>query len=93
MDPVASTAGTMVIPRGVRNPHAALLLADFILSQEGQEILADADYFPVRPDVPPKEILASVIPQRAGVPELFISSDQLNEYTESSQKIFDEMFR
>ena len=54
MDPVASTAGTMIIPRGVRNPHAALLLADFILSQEGQEILAAADYFPVRPDVPPR---------------------------------------
>ena len=69
MDPVASTAGTMIIPRGVRNPHAALLLADFILSQEGQQILADADYFPVRSDVPPKDVLASVIPaarRRAG---------------------------
>jgi len=93
MDPVASTAGTMIIPRGVRNPHAALLLADFILSPEGQQILADADYFPVRPDVPPKDVLASVIPARAGVPELFISSDRLNEYTESSAKVFDDMFR
>ena len=93
MDPVASTAGTMIIPKGVRNPHAALLLADFILSKEGQQILAEADYFPVRPDVPPKDVLASVIPARAGVPELFVSSDQLNEYTESSAKIFDDMFR
>jgi iron(III) transport system substrate-binding protein len=93
MNPVPSTAGTMIIPRGVRNPHAALLLAEFILSQEGQQILAGADYFPVRADVPPKEVLASVIPARAGVPELFISSDQLNQYTESSQKVFDEMFR
>jgi ABC-type Fe3+ transport system substrate-binding protein len=93
MDPVASTAGTMIIPKGVRNPHAALLLADFILSREGQEILASADYFPVRPDVPPKDGLTSVIPERAGVRELFVSSDQLNEYTESSQKVFDELFR
>ena len=93
MDPVASTAGTMIVPRGVRNPHAALLLADFILSKEGQQILADAEYFPVRPDVPPKDVLASVIPARAGVPELFVGSDKLNEYTESSAKIFDEMFR
>lgn len=93
MDPVASTAGTMIIPRGVRHPHAALLLADFILSQEGQQILANADYFPVRLDVAPKDVLASVIPEHAGVPELFVSSDKLNQYTESSQKIFDEMFR
>jgi ABC-type Fe3+ transport system substrate-binding protein len=93
MDPVPSTAGTMIIPRGARNPHAALLLAEFILSQEGQQILAGADYFPVRPDVPPNDVLAAVIPARAGVPELFISPDQLNEYTESSAKIFDEVFR
>lgn len=93
MDPVPSTAGTMIIPKGVRNPHAALLLAEFILSPEGQQIFANADYFPVRPDVPPKDSLASVIPERAGVPELFISSDQLNDYTESSAKVFDELFR
>ena len=50
----------MVIPKGVRHPHAALLLADFILSKEGQQILAKADYFPSRADVAPKEALASV---------------------------------
>jgi len=93
MDPVPSTAGTMVIPKGVRHPHAAMLLADFILSQEGQQILAGADYFPVRSDVQPKPALAPVIPQRAGVPELFITPDQLNRYTASSQKIFEELFQ
>ena len=93
MDPVPSTAGTMVIPKGVRHPYAALLLADFILSREAQQILADAEYFPARADVAPKDVLASVIPARAGVPELFLSPDRLNEYTESSQKIFEELFR
>jgi ABC-type Fe3+ transport system substrate-binding protein len=93
MNPVPSTAGTMVIPKGVRHPNAALLLADFMLSQEGQQIFADAEYFPVRSDVAPKPALASVIPQRAGVPELFITPDQLNHYTPSSQKIFEELFQ
>ena len=93
MDPVPATAATMIVPRGVKRPHAALLLADFILSREGQEILAKADYFPSRPDVPPKEGLASVIPARAGVREQFLSSDQLNRNTEKSQKIFEDMFR
>ena len=37
LEPVPSTAGTMVVPKGVRHPHAAMLLADFILSKEGQE--------------------------------------------------------
>ncbi len=93
MDPVPATAATMIVPKGVKRPHAALLLADFILSKEGQEILAKADYFPSRPDVAPKEGLASVIPARAGVREQFLSSDQLNQNTEKSQKIFEEMFR
>jgi iron(III) transport system substrate-binding protein len=83
----------MVVPKGVRHPFAAMLLVDFILSREGQQILADADYFPARPDVPPKETLAAVIPQRAGVPELFLSPDRLNQNTESSEKIFEDLFQ
>jgi ABC-type Fe3+ transport system substrate-binding protein len=93
MDPVPSTAGTMVIVKGVRHPYAAMLLADFILSKEGQQILANADYFPARSDVAPKDLLASVIPERAGVPELFLSPDRLNQYTASSEKIFEELFQ
>jgi len=92
-EPVPSTAGTMVVPKGVRHPHAAMLLADFILSKEGQEIFAKAEYFPVRPDVAPLETLAPVVPKRAGVEELFIGSEKLNRYYESSQKIWDERFR
>lgn len=93
MDPVPSTAGTMVVPKGVRHPFAAMLLADFILSREGQQILADADYFPARSDVAPKDMLAAVIPERAGVPELFLSPDRLNQYTENSEKILEDLFQ
>jgi len=93
MDPVPSTAASMMIPKGVQHPHAALLLIDFILSRQGQQILADADYFPVRSDVAPKETLATVIPARAGVPELFVTPEKLDRYTESSQKIFEELFQ
>ncbi|MEN9709201.1 MAG: hypothetical protein RIQ68_1609 [Pseudomonadota bacterium] len=93
LDPVPSTAGTMVVPKGVRHPHAAMLLADFILSKEGQEIFAKAEYFPVRPDVAPLDTLAPVVPKRAGVQELFVGSEKLNRYYESSQKIWEERFR
>ncbi len=93
LEPVPSTAGTMVVPKGVRHPYAAMLLADFILSQEGQAIFAKAEYFPVRPDVAPLETLAPVVPKTAGVKELFVSSEMLNRYYDSSQKIFEERFR
>ena len=93
MDPVATTTATAAIPKGVRRPHAALLLVDFIVSKEGQEILSRADYFPVRPDVEPKAELASVVPAKAGVPQNLVLPESLGKYGDSSEKIFQDIFR
>jgi len=93
LPPVASSAGTFVIPKGSRHPHAAALLMDFLLSKEGQQILAAAEYLPVRPDVEPLAQIVPIVPSRAGVEENFISPEKLSEYTESSAKIVEELFR
>ena len=93
MDPVASAAGTLVVPKGARHPHAAALLLDFILSKEGQQILARAEYFPVRPDVEPLPKLTKVKPDRAGYQENFISPEDLNKFTDGSIKMLEVMFR
>lgn len=92
-DPVPATSASMVVAKGAKHPHASLLLVDFILSQEGQQILAKAEYFPARPDTPPLEISAPVVPKNAGVPENFITPEDLNKYTGSSQTIWQEKFR
>ncbi len=91
--PVASSAGTLVIPKGSRHPYSAALLMDFLLSKEGQRILAAAEYLPVRPDVEPLAQIAQIVPSRAGVAENFISPEKLNTYTESSAKIVEDLFR
>jgi iron(III) transport system substrate-binding protein len=93
LDPVASTAATMGMVKGARHPHAALLLIDYILSREGQEILLGADYFPADPSVPPAPTLAPVMPKLAGVPENFVGPDKLMKYTDSSEEIFRQLFR
>ena len=93
MDPVASTAATMAVVKGVRHPHAAMLLVDFILSKEGQEILLGAQYFPADPDVAPSPLLASVVPKIAGVRENFIGPEKLLRYNDSSEEIFQRLFR
>jgi iron(III) transport system substrate-binding protein len=93
LDPVASTAATMGVVKGAKHPHAALLLIDFILSREGQEILLGADYFPADPAVPPASMLAPVVPKLAGVPENFVGPDKLMKYTDSSEEIFRQLFR
>lgn len=91
--PVASSAGTLVIPKGSRHPYSAALLMDFLLSMEGQRILAAAEYLPVRPDVEPLAQIAPIVPSRAGIAENFISPEKLNAYTESSAKIVEDLFR
>ena len=93
MDPVASTSATMSILKGLKHPHAAMLLVDYILSKEGQEILANAEYFPADPAVPPLPSLASVVPKTAGVPENFVGPGKLGTYTDSSEEIFRQLFR
>src|SRR6266508_2720203 len=93
LPPVASAPGTLVIPKGSRHPHAAMLLMDFLLSREGQQILAAAEYLPVRPDVDPLPQIAAIVPSRVGVEENFITPEQLNAYTESSAKIIEDLFR
>jgi iron(III) transport system substrate-binding protein len=93
MDPVATTAATMSVVKGLHHPYAAMLLVDYILSKEGQGILARAEYFPVDPDVAPLPALAPVVPRIAGVPENFVGPDKLIKYTDSSEEIFQKLFR
>lgn len=93
MDPVATTAATMSAVKGLHHPYAAMLLADYILSKEGQAILARAEYFPVDPDVPPLPVLAPIVPKIAGVPEDFVGPDKLIKYTDSSEDIYQKLFR
>jgi ABC-type Fe3+ transport system substrate-binding protein len=93
LSPVASAAGTLAVPKGVKHPYSAMLLIDFILSKEGQQILAEAEYLPVRLDVEPIPQIASIVPSRAGVAENFIRPENLNRYTESSIKIYQDLFR
>jgi ABC-type Fe3+ transport system substrate-binding protein len=87
LEPVASTVGTMIVPKGVRHPHAAMLLVDFILSREGQEILSEAGYFPSRTDVPTRVDLAPITDALARVSEQFVSPEALNQFTASSEEM------
>lgn len=92
MDPVASTVGTTIIPKGLKHPHAAMLLVDFMASEEGQKILAKAGYFPVYPDIPVDEDIAPVPEAVKKISEQFISPENLVKYTHSSDEMIKAAF-
>jgi iron(III) transport system substrate-binding protein len=93
MEPVPSAAGTVAVVRGAKHPHAAMLLADFILGKEGQQIMAAAEYFPAHPEVEAAPQLAGIVPKKAGYAENYISPQQLKDNLESTDQIIQKLFR
>src|SRR5262249_52429600 len=67
IDPVQSNASVMTLAKGATHPHAAMLLIDYLLSKEAQEVLEKADYLPAHPDVKPQASLASIVRSVGGV--------------------------
>jgi ABC-type Fe3+ transport system substrate-binding protein len=90
--PIASTVSGVMLARNPPNPHAAMLLMDYILSVEGQTVLRDAEYFPVRTDVSALDTLNVVVPKMAGIEENYISPDRAAAELKPSQEIFDKLF-
>jgi iron(III) transport system substrate-binding protein len=93
MDPVPSVSGVLAVLKNAKHPHAAMLLADFILGREGQKLMAEADYFPARPDVEPSPQLAGIVPKKAGYNENYVSSQQLKDNLASTDEIIQKWFR
>lgn len=61
IDPTLLSLTSVAMPHQSPHPHAAVLLYDFILSKEGQELLAQENNVPVRQGV---EVAAKVLAER-----------------------------
>jgi iron(III) transport system substrate-binding protein len=92
MDPVSSLAGTVVLPQHVPHPHAAMLLIDFLLSPDGQRILAGSDYFPSNHDVKPAEYLRRIVPGNIGMSERFLRPEIWAGESERTQALYEKYF-
>lgn len=93
LEPVPSLIGTMQIPKGVKQPHAAMLFVDFYLSAEGQTIMQKAQYFPVHKDVGPVKELEQVVPRLTGKKEIFVSPENLFKNRSSSDALIAKYFK
>ena len=55
LEPVSATINTISPVTRSPHPHAAMLLLDFILSEEGQKVIQAVNYLPSHPKVPAKQ--------------------------------------
>lgn len=93
MDPMVSTAGNVVIPKGIRHPFSAMLFIDYLLSEDGQKILAAAEYYPAHPKVRALDYIAAATPGVAGMRENFVRPEEEVKAGERSAELFEEIFR
>jgi ABC-type Fe3+ transport system substrate-binding protein len=54
MEPLLQSMSLISIVKDSPHPNAARLLVEFMLSDEGQQVMADSDYIPASPAVPAK---------------------------------------
>jgi iron(III) transport system substrate-binding protein len=93
LQPIPSVNGTIMVPKGVKHPHAAMLFVDYYLSEEGQNVLKKARYFPVLASVKPRKELESIVPRLAGTQENFVSPATLFANRKKSNAVFRKYFK
>ena len=93
LEPVPVLTGTVLYIKGSKNPHAAMLLIDFMLSAAGQETFEAADYFPANPKVSTNPALDHIVPRKAGLKENVISPEKLFELNDKSEALIKKYFK
>jgi len=91
LDPVTMTTQIAGLSRGAPHPNAAKLFLDFMIARPGQEVFRDADYIPMRPDVPAKS--PELKPEQGGYQALMLTPEEVDAKTEHWAKVFDDVFR
>jgi len=93
LDPIPSLDDSIQVLKGTRHPHAAMLFVDFILSAEAQRMMQAAEYFPSNPTVDLSPSLRMIVPRNAGIPELMLTSERLEQLTPQSVELYKRYFR
>ncbi len=90
MQPPLVTYAVMSILKNAPAPNAGKLLIDYIVSEEGQKIFADAGELPIHPAVKPKD--PSLIPDGVAFKGTFLTPEQLDTQLPAWTKLFDDYF-
>jgi len=91
MEPVTGTLSVISVHSNAPHPNAAKLLADFIVSPEGQHIFRAAEYLPADPAVPP--LTPTLTPEEGKFRTRFFTPEQTEDGMVAWKKIYDELFR
>lgn len=90
-EPVIQAINPIGIIKGAPHPNAAKLLVEFILSEEGQNVMKEALYIPANPAVQAAE--PTLKPEQGGFTVGVISPEQTATELEAMVKIYNDLFK
>jgi ABC-type Fe3+ transport system substrate-binding protein len=70
-----------------------MLLIDFVLSPEGQEVMAKEDYLPGNSKVEPSDAQKAIVPRFNGTKEQFVSPEIMEDMRLKSADLFKKYFK
>ena len=91
IEPLLQTMGLISITGNAPHPNAAWLMVEFMLSEEGQKVVADNDYIPSHPDVPAR--VPELKPAAGGCTVNVLGPDLVRDNTEQWTAAYKEIFR
>jgi iron(III) transport system substrate-binding protein len=93
-DPVLTRTGTMHVIKGAPHPHAAMLLADFLMDKDGgQQVLREANYNPAHPAIEAGDAMNWLVPRRNGKTELLMDPVEEEARALEGAEIYKNLFR
>ena len=91
MQPVVASTSLISIVKDAPHPNAAKLFEEFVLSDDGQKLLAANDYLPANPDVPAK--VPELKPQAGHFTTTTFTLDDIRTGLPKWTAIYHELFR
>jgi len=89
LEAVSTTLQVGGITKGAPHPNAGKLFLDFITSRAGQGVFREANYEPMHPDVPAKDVEG----EQGGYKTVVYSPEEVDANTPRWQKIYEDIFR
>jgi ABC-type Fe3+ transport system substrate-binding protein len=91
LEPTPVTLDAVGLLKDAPHPHAAQLLLEFLLSEDGQRIFQQNDYLPALPSVPPT--VAGLRPGEGGFTANFLQPEDIHRQLPKWQKVTQDLFR
>jgi ABC-type Fe3+ transport system substrate-binding protein len=91
MEPAPVTLDGLGLLKGAPHPHAAQLLLEFLLSEDGQKVFQQNDYLPALPSVP--AMVAGLRPNDGGFQADFLRPEVIYRQLPAWQKVTQDLFR